>query len=101
MLCARGNKIGVNRIIAASVSIIVPVNKRRRLISKLGIDPLENKIEITIGSHFGMGGIRVNEKTETTIPGLFAAGEVMGGLHGGFRMAGYSFTQMIVFGQDV
>ncbi|HUT71756.1 MAG TPA: FAD-binding protein [Desulfatiglandales bacterium] len=73
-------------------------HQRRRLISKLGIDPHENKIEITIGSHFGMGGIRVNEKTETTIPGLFAAGEVMGGLHGGLRMAGYSFTQMIVFG---
>jgi len=73
-------------------------DQRRRLISKLGIDPHENKIEIIIGSHFGMGGIRVNEKTETTIPGLFAAGEVMGGVHGGLRMPGYSFTQMIVFG---
>ncbi|MFH1490600.1 MAG: FAD-binding protein, partial [Pseudomonadota bacterium] len=71
---------------------------RRKLISKLDIDPHDHKIEIIIGSHFGMGGIRVNEKTETTVPGLFAAGEVMGGVHGGLRLAGCSFTQMIVFG---
>lgn len=73
-------------------------DRRRKWIRTLGIDPHENKIEIVIGSHFGMGGVRVNEKTETTIPGLFAAGEVMGGVHGGLRMPGYSFTQMIVFG---
>lgn len=54
-------------------------NQRRRLIKAMGIDPHENKIDITIGSHFSMGGIRVNTKTETTVPGLFAAGEVMGG----------------------
>lgn len=71
---------------------------RRKLIKSLGIDPQGNKIEITIGSHFGMGGIKVNEKTETTIPGLYAAGEVMGGVHGAMRIPGYSFTQMIVFG---
>ena len=72
--------------------------RRRKFISNLGLDPHENEIEIVIGSHFGMGGIRVTEKTETTIPGLFAAGEVMGGVHGALRLAGYSFTQMIVFG---
>lgn len=73
-------------------------DRRRKFISNLGLDPHENEIEIVIGSHFGMGGIKVNEKTETTIPGLFAAGEVMGGVHGALRLAGYSFTQMIVFG---
>jgi succinate dehydrogenase/fumarate reductase flavoprotein subunit len=73
-------------------------DRRRRYIKSLGIDPNENKIELAIGSHFCMGGIYVNEKTETTIPGLFAAGEIMGGVHGGLRLPGYSFTQMIVFG---
>ena len=71
---------------------------RRKLIDKLDIDPHDHRIEIIIGSHFGMGGIKVNEKTETSLPGLFAAGEVMGGVHGGLRLAGCSFTQMIVFG---
>lgn len=72
--------------------------QRRKLIKTLSIDPHETKIEIILGSHFGMGGIRVNQKTETTIPGLYAAGEVMGGVHGGMRIPGYSLTQMIVFG---
>jgi len=71
---------------------------RRRLIRKLGIEPHEKKIEIILGSHFGMGGIRVDEKCATTVQGLFAAGEVMGGVHGSLRMPGYSFSQMIVFG---
>ncbi|MBW1996979.1 MAG: FAD-binding protein [Deltaproteobacteria bacterium] len=72
--------------------------RRRRFIRNLGIDPYENTISILIGSHFCMGGIKVSERLETTVSGLFAAGEVMGGVHGGLRLPGYSFTQMIVFG---
>ncbi|HJX12960.1 MAG TPA: FAD-binding protein [Dehalococcoidales bacterium] len=71
---------------------------KRKLIKRHGIDPRENKIELVIGSHFCMGGIRVNEKTETTLPGLYAAGEVMGGVHGAMRLPGVSLTHMIVFG---
>jgi succinate dehydrogenase/fumarate reductase flavoprotein subunit len=72
--------------------------QRRRLIKSLDIDPRDHKIELLIGSHFIMGGVTVNEKTETTLPGLFAAGEIMGSVHGACRLSGYSFSQMIVFG---
>jgi succinate dehydrogenase/fumarate reductase flavoprotein subunit len=72
--------------------------QRRQLIKSLGIDPRENKIDLILGSHFSMGGVRVNSKTETTVPGLFASGEMMGAVHGACRLAGYSFSQMIVFG---
>ncbi len=71
---------------------------RRQLIKSQGIDPRKNKIEIVLGSHFSMGGVRVNAKTETTVPGLFASGEIMGAVHGACRLAGFSFAQMIVFG---
>jgi fumarate reductase (CoM/CoB) subunit A len=71
---------------------------RRRLIKTLDIDPRDHRIELTLGSHFSMGGVRVNEKTETTLPGLFAPGEIMGCVHGACRLSGYSFSQMIVFG---
>ena len=71
---------------------------RRKLIKSLGIDPLDNKIELLIGSHFGMGGIRVNEKTATSVPGLFASGEIMGCVHGALRIGGYSMTQVVVYG---
>ncbi len=72
--------------------------QRRQLIKSLGIDPRENKIDLILGSHFSMGGVRVNSKTETTVPGLFAPGEIMGAVHGACRLSGYSFSQMIVFG---
>ncbi len=78
--------------------VIQSWEQRIKLIKSLGIDPRENRIELLLGSHFGMGGIRVNPNTETTLPGIYAAGEVMGGVHGGMRLSGYSLTQMIVFG---
>lgn len=71
---------------------------RRRLIKSLGLDPREHRIELLLGSHFSMGGVKVNVKTETTLPGLFATGEIMGAVHGACRLPGYSFSQMIVFG---
>jgi succinate dehydrogenase/fumarate reductase flavoprotein subunit len=71
---------------------------RRNLIQHLDIDPLAHKIEIVIGSHFNAGGIHINANSETNIPGLFAAGEVTGNINGALRLAGISFTQMIVFG---
>ncbi len=79
-------------------SMIKTWENRRRLIKMMGIDPRENKVELAIGSHFCTGGVRVNEKTETAVPGLFAAGEIMGGVHGALRIPGFSFTQWIVFG---
>lgn len=82
----------------ARTSSINSWQRRRGLIRAMGIDPAENRTEILIGSHFGMGGVRVDEQTETTIPGLFAAGEIMGGVHGAMRLSGNSFSQMIVFG---
>ena len=47
-----------------------------------------------------MGGIRVDGDTQATnIPGLFAAGECAGGLHGANRLGGNSLSDLIVFGK--
>ncbi|GGH10160.1 flavocytochrome c [Paenibacillus segetis] len=61
-------------------------------------------IKIAPGIHYTMGGVKINTNTEvlTTdgqpIPGLFAAGEVIGGLHGSNRIGGNSVGDIIVFG---
>lgn len=55
-------------------------------------------MEVGPASHFFMGGIRVNENCETSIPGLCAAGEVAGGTHGANRLSGNAFTQIFVQG---
>ena len=49
--------------------------------------------------HYQNGGIRINARAETTVPGLFAAGEVTGGVHGKNRLMGNSLLDILVFGR--
>jgi aspartate oxidase len=49
-------------------------------------------------AHFFMGGVCTDAYGRTEVPGLFAAGEVAGGLHGANRMAGNALTEALVFG---
>ena len=63
-------------------------------------DPKHWKVEFTPGgAHFFMGGVRINERCETNLYGLFAAGEVAGGVHGANRMGGNALTDIVVFGR--
>ena len=57
------------------------------------------RFEIAPTYHFTLGGIRINEKCETNRPGLYAAGEVAGGVHGANRLAGNALSECVVFGQ--
>jgi succinate dehydrogenase / fumarate reductase flavoprotein subunit len=56
-------------------------------------------MEVGPTTHYAMGGIRVDAETgATTVPGLFAAGEVAGGMHGANRLGGNSLSDLLVFG---
>ena len=57
-----------------------------------------NRIKVAPLAHFTMGGIKVNLDGETTVPGLYACGEVTGGVHGANRLGGNALTEAIVFG---
>ena len=69
-----------------------------RLLNRAGIDPLKQLIPISPATHFFMGGVVINEKCETNVPGLLACGESVGGLHGANRLAGNALTETVVFG---
>jgi succinate dehydrogenase/fumarate reductase flavoprotein subunit len=69
-----------------------------RLLRKVGIDPLKELIPISPATHFFMGGIHINEETETTVKGLLACGESVGGLHGANRLGGNALSEALVFG---
>lgn len=56
-------------------------------------------IEIAPASHFFMGGVRIEPTGATTLPGLYAAGEVAGGLNGANRLSGVAFAQIVVQGK--
>lgn len=63
-------------------------------------------IHIAPAIHYTMGGIKINAQTQvlkedgTTLSGLFAAGEVAGGLHGNNRIGGNSIAETVVFGRQ-
>ena len=58
-----------------------------------------NAIEVAPACHFFMGGIRVDEWGTTTLPGLYAGGEVTGACHGANRLSGNAFAQVLVQGK--
>jgi succinate dehydrogenase / fumarate reductase flavoprotein subunit len=65
-----------------------------------GIDITKEPMEVGPTTHYTMGGIRVDAETQmSTVPGLFAAGEVAAGLHGANRLGGNSLSDLLVFGK--
>ena len=63
------------------------------------IDITKEAMEVGPTTHYMMGGVRVDGDTQmSTLPGLFAAGEVAAGLHGANRLGGNSLSDLIVFG---
>jgi succinate dehydrogenase / fumarate reductase flavoprotein subunit len=63
------------------------------------IDITKEPMEVGPTTHYVMGGIRVDGDTQmSTVPGLFAAGEVGAGLHGANRLGGNSLSDLLVFG---
>jgi succinate dehydrogenase/fumarate reductase flavoprotein subunit len=64
----------------------------------VGIDITKEAIEVKPGTHFCLGGIRINERTESSVPGFFAAGEVAGNVHGANRTSGNALAETQVFG---
>jgi succinate dehydrogenase / fumarate reductase flavoprotein subunit len=64
------------------------------------VDITKGPMEVGPTCHYMMGGVRVEAETAaTTLPGLFAAGEVAAGLHGANRLGGNSLSDLLVFGR--
>jgi succinate dehydrogenase / fumarate reductase, flavoprotein subunit len=64
------------------------------------VDITKGPMEVGPTCHYVMGGIRVDAETgQSSVPGLFAAGEAAGGLHGANRLGGNSLSDLLVFGR--
>ncbi len=64
------------------------------------IDITKDAMEIGPTTHYVMGGVKVDAETqESTVSGLFAVGEVGGGMHGANRLGGNSLSDLLVFGR--
>jgi len=63
-----------------------------------GIDLMKDPAEVMPAAHTALGGVRINAHCETSLPGLYAAGEVAGGFYGANRMGGSAGIETLVFG---
>ncbi|MGH3969201.1 MAG: FAD-binding protein, partial [Mycobacterium sp.] len=88
-------------------SRLTPAEIKRRLPSMYhqfmelaGVDITKEPMEVGPTCHYVMGGIEVDPDTgAATVPGLFAAGECSGGMHGSNRLGGNSLSDLLVFGR--
>jgi len=84
----------------------IPWNLIKTLMPKIyhaydrqGMDATKTGIEWAPGCHHEMGGIKINQNCETNVRGLYAIGEVAGGVHGANRLGGNSLTAILIFGK--
>jgi succinate dehydrogenase / fumarate reductase flavoprotein subunit len=88
-------------------SRLTPAEINRRLPSMYhqfkelaGVDITREPMEVGPTCHYVMGGVEVDADTgAATVPGLFAAGECSGGMHGSNRLGGNSLSDLLVFGR--
>ena len=72
----------------------------RQFLESQMLDISKSPMEVAPTAHYSMGGILVNPiDLSTSVKGLFAAGEVSGGLHGANRLGGNSLAEILIFGK--
>ena len=72
----------------------------RQFLDTLMIDISKKPMEVAPTAHYSMGGVIVDSDThKTNIEGLYAAGEVAGGVHGANRLGGNSLAEILIFGR--
>ncbi len=67
-------------------------------LARNGIDLTRMPVEVAPIAHYHMGGVKVDTCMRSTVPGLYAAGEAVGGTHGANRLSGNALTEAFVFG---
>lgn len=65
---------------------------------KKNIDPLKDMVIVSPTTHYFLGGVKINTKCESSVVGLYAAGEAATGVHGANRLSGASIADTVVFG---
>jgi succinate dehydrogenase / fumarate reductase flavoprotein subunit len=68
-------------------------------LAKNGIDLQKQAIEVAPIAHYHMGGVKADAAMATRVPGLFVAGEAVGGANGANRLSGNAITEALVFGR--
>ncbi len=87
------------RLIAKNPDILKKLVTMEHVAHKCGINPVEEPLLIHPTLHYQNGGIVIDGRGATTVAGLYAAGEVSGGIHGRNRLMGNALLDIISFGR--
>lgn len=94
-----GRGVGPNgEAVALDLTTIESPEKHRRLLPR-AVPHDAAQLHVAPASHFTMGGVSVRPGGETGIPGLWAIGEVAGGIHGANRIGGNALAECLVLGR--
>lgn len=69
------------------------------ILARSGVDLTRDTVEVAPMAHFMLGGVEVDESMMTTVPGLWAVGELIAGMHGANRLSGNAITEALVSGR--
>ena len=92
-----GVYLDVTHLSREQIELRLPVMLEQFL--KFGVDIRTTPMEVAPTAHHMMGGLRITPACRTTCPGLFACGEVAGGVHGANRLGGNALAETQVFGK--
>ncbi len=67
--------------------------------ANVGIDLSKEMIELAPAAHTSLGGVEIDEMCSASVPGLYACGEIAGGIHGANRIGGSAGLETLVFGR--
>lgn len=92
-----GVYLDVTHLPRAQIEDRLPVMLEQFL--KFGVDIRDEPMEVAPTAHHIMGGLRISPLGETTVTGLYACGEVSGGVHGANRLGGNALAETQVYGR--
>lgn len=92
-----GNTVLMDTTVVSSDRLESYVSQVKRL-RAAGVDPAREMPHVRPATHSQMGGVFIDENCWSQVPGLYAAGEAAGGVHGASRLAGNGGSDAVVFG---
>jgi succinate dehydrogenase/fumarate reductase flavoprotein subunit len=94
----RGESIHLDCSQVPTTAIEEKYSSLQRLLAGHDVDLRSDSLSVSPTTHFFMGGVGIDERCRTDLPGLYAAGEAAGGVHGASRLGSNALSEALVFG---